>query len=75
MLGQDPRTRHARFFGESLSYLLYKAVDEKYRRPFVSKLLLNEVAKTQNPYAILIPYYQGLFMWLGFLIKAFSFEI
>ena len=55
--------------------LLYKAIDEKYPRPFASKLLLNKVAKTQTLHAILIPYYQGLFMWLGFLINALSFEI
>ena len=59
----------------NLISLLYKAIDKKYPRPFASKLLLNKVAKTQTLHAILILYYQGLFMWLGFLINALSFEI
>ena len=41
----------------------------------VIELLLDEAAPTQNPYVILILYCQGLFMWLGFLIHAFPFEI
>ena len=63
------------YLNQIIILLLYKAIDEKYPRPFASKLLLNKEAMTQNPYAILIPYYQGLFMWLGFSINAFSFEI
>ena len=37
------------------------------------KLIWDEVAQTQNPYAILIPYYQGLFMLLGFFIHALMY--
>ena len=40
----------------------------------VIKLLRDEAAETQNPYAILKLYYRGWFMWLGFLINAFLFE-
>ena len=40
----------------------------------VIKLLRDEAAETQNPYAILKPYYRGWFMWLGFLIHAFPIE-
>ena len=41
----------------------------------VLELLPDEAAQTQNPYVILFLYYQGWFMWLGFLIHAFYFEI
>ena len=34
----------------------------------VIELLLDEVVPTHNPYVILILYWQGLFIWLGFLI-------
>ena len=47
--------------------LLYKAIDEKYPRPFASKLLLNKVAKTQTLYAILIPYYVPGFIYVAWL--------
>ena len=38
------------------------------------ELLRDKAAQTQNLYAILIPYYQGSFMWLGFLIHAVPIE-
>ena len=38
------------------------------------ELLRDEAAQTQNPYAILIPYYQGSFMWLGFFIHVVPIE-
>ena len=38
------------------------------------ELLWDEAVQTQNPYAILNPYYQGWFMWLDFLIHEFPFE-
>ena len=41
---------------------------------FVIELLRDEAAQTQNPYVILNPYYQGWFMWFGFLIHAFPFK-
>ena len=41
----------------------------------VIELLPDEAAQTPNAYVTLILNHQGLFMWLGFLIHAFPFEI
>ena len=35
----------------------------------------DEAEQTQTPYVTLILYYQGLFIWLGFLIHAFPFNL